>query len=111
MKIIIGDRGSGKTESLIRMSAESQSYIVARDRRSALGTLRQAEALGLRIPFPLTYDEFLDKAFYRGSPALRFLVDDAEALLARLADGQLAAITLTREGDSVSDIGIKNEPG
>lgn len=92
MKIIIGDRYKGKTERLIQMSAESQAYIVVRDHRTAYSIAQRATAAGLKIPFPLTYQEFIDKQF--GS-AVRFLIDDADALLSHLARGRLEAISLT----------------
>lgn len=95
MQIILGRRGSGKTTKLIKLSAETQSYIVCRSQDEAARISSIATEMKLNIPFPLTYSEFIQKQFYaRGIKG--FLIDNAEALLQSMAGSvPVNGITMT----------------
>jgi hypothetical protein len=86
MKIITGDKGTGKTVALIQESAKTKAYIVVSDRHHAAWVERKAHEMGLKIPFPLTYDEFLDgRANYGRGMKYAVLIDDVNLLLLYLA--------------------------
>ena len=95
MEIIVRGRRLGKTEELIKESAKTGYYIVAINHRLAEITSR-AKELGLKIPFPITFSEFLDGRF-RGLDIKGFLIDDVDVLLLQLSRGvPIAAVTITR---------------
>jgi hypothetical protein len=80
MKIIAMERQQGKTTELVKMSAQSGDYIVTKDHSTARYTVEIARKLGLNIPFPLTFDEFIRRE-WNGRFVNGFLIDDAELLL------------------------------
>lgn len=77
MKTIIGDRGTGKTTELIKISAKTQNYIVCAGFREAAGIEKMAKSMNLKIPFPITYYEFLERKYYSKN-INGFLIDDLE---------------------------------
>ena len=79
MKIIARPRQSGKTTQLVMISAETGHYIVTKDHGTARYTAMLAKDLGPVIPFPLTYDEFLNHA-WNGKTIKGLLIDDLEML-------------------------------
>lgn len=81
---------------LIRMSAKTGCYIVCSSRREVERIAGMAQVMGLHIPFPMTFREFLDRR-YCGSGVRGFLVDNADQLLAYLSDVPIKAITMTME--------------
>jgi hypothetical protein len=86
MKVIAGDRGTGKTVALIRESAKTGAYIVVAHQRLASWTAEKAREMGLKIPFPITFDEFLDgRSTYGRGMEYHVLIDDVNLLLLRLA--------------------------
>ncbi len=95
MKIIIKGKGEGKTTDLIRMSHELFYYIICHSRDEASRIFIKAQSMGLDIPHPLTFDEFIIGEFY--AKGIRgFLIDNVELLLAHLARGvEIGAITIT----------------
>lgn len=59
MKLITGNRISGKTTELIKKSSNSGIYILVETREQALLIAKQAKELKLKIPFPITVDELM----------------------------------------------------
>jgi hypothetical protein len=93
MKKIIGNRNTGKTTELIKMSAEKGFYIVCKNQSEASNIAIKALDLDLQIPFPITYEEFINKDYYpRGIRG--FLIDNVEMLLLRLTNVNIEAITM-----------------
>ena len=97
-KIIYGGRGSGKTTRLIKMSAERGGYIICINKQAASRVFAQAAELGLKIPFPMTFIEFLNKEYY--APGVREIyIDDVERFLRYVCrEANLGAITFTPFG-------------
>lgn len=95
MKVVLRGRGGGKTTELIRISARTNSYIVAMSRDEAGRIFAQAQAMGLNIPYPITFDNFLDHQY--SSWGIRdFLIDNADVLLQRLSRGvNIVAVSVT----------------
>ncbi len=97
MKLITGGPASGKTTTLIRESAETFAYIVTRSQRTAQDIFNYAGEMGLQIPFPLTYEEFLNTDYY--APGVKgILIDDVDALVQHISRVGVYTITLTTEG-------------
>lgn len=94
MKVIYKERGKGKTEELIKQSAKNGGYIVCQSMTLAEGILYRARKLGLKIPTPITYREFLDGR-YCGRGIKSFLIDDADMLLQYMTNVKIEAITMT----------------
>lgn len=93
MKILCGERQSGKTTALIKQSAETGFYIVCIHRQEALRVARMADELKLFIPFPLTFDEFLNHR-YNGRGVKGLLIDESLQLLQSLTYVPVHTITI-----------------
>lgn len=97
MKTILKGRREGKTNELIRLSAETGYYIVVATQRHATEVFLRAKEQGAVIPFPVSFDEFLRE---RSGPGVKgYLIDDADLLLQRLSSIPILAITLTQTND------------
>lgn len=94
MKILAWPRQSGRTSEIIKMCAEEGGYIITRSIEAAYKIREQARIMGLSIPFPLSYKEFVDKKYYpRGVE--KFYIDDVEALLSYIAPAvKIEAVTI-----------------
>ena len=64
MEIIVSERQTGKTMQLIKKSAESRGYIVVANSQRAVMVFEMARSMNLKIPFPLTFDEFLGQVYF-----------------------------------------------
>lgn len=84
MQTILLPRRVGKTTELVRMSAETSAYIVVQSKAAAAHAFAIAKHLGLDIPYPITHAEFIAEEYY-GKGITGFLIDDADALLQKLA--------------------------
>jgi hypothetical protein len=95
-EIIVRGRQGGKTTELIRRSAESGCYIVCTDHRRAWQIKRQAEDLGLSIPFPLTTSEWQKRAYH--PPGVRgLLFDDLDRIIQGMTTVPVLAATWTAD--------------
>ena len=99
MKIIVRKQGDRKTEELIRNSAENWYYMVVSHHKEAYRVSQHAISMGLNIPFPITYDDFLNHRYY-GKGILGFLIDDVDSLLYFISGAvPIYAISLTEITD------------
>jgi hypothetical protein len=97
-KVIIGKRGSGKTDAIIRLAAKEFLYIVC-----SSGEVRRivdrAKSMDLDIPFPLSYSEFMSGQFC-GRGIKGFVVDNVDLLVIGMARGvPVRAISVTIDED------------
>ena len=93
-KMFVGGRGSGKTTECIKFAAEHNAYIVCRSQGEAHRIAVAATAMGLRIPFPITYSEFVQGRFF-GPNINGFVIDDVDELVRQLArDVDVIAMSL-----------------
>ena len=98
MELIIENQYSGKTTKLIKMSAADGYHIVCHTLFMCNYTLELARNLGLDIPLPITFDDFVNER-YRGNRGFKgFLIDDADALLQSISRLPIRAITMTEGG-------------
>ena len=81
MKIIAKPRQQGKTTEMIKISAEKNIYIACLNQREAQRIFSQAKYMGLKIPYPVTFDNLLDREYFAGSMIKDVLIDNADRLL------------------------------
>lgn len=103
MEKIIKERASGKTTELIKKSAETGDYIVCYSLDQATNIQFRAKEMGLNIPFPISFREFINGEYGRNN-IKGFLIDDLDCCLQQLTNVPINAITM-----SIED-GIANEP-
>jgi len=104
VRVILDGRRAGKTTRLIEFCAAEGGYIVTRDHNSACVIAKQAEELGLHIPFPLTFQEFLTRTRgYHTRGISQVHIDDVEALLLRISTVPIATVTITDDGSDQTD--------
>lgn len=99
MKKIILPRGKGKTTELIKLSADTQKYILVADRNRVREIQHMAEKMGLDIPYPVTVEEY-HRNHFQGSFIRKqgLLIDDVEDVLKRFLNGiEIVAMTITDE--------------
>lgn len=90
-------RRMGKTTRLIEHSKDHNGYIVCMTSQEAHRIFKQAQDMGLKINFPITFDEFLAGDFC-GKNISSFVIDNADYLIQRLARGvEVKYISLTKE--------------
>lgn len=77
MYILVGNRRSGKTSELIRLSHDKWQYIVCKDGQRVDNIVRLADKMNLDIPYPITIRELPLRSKYIKS----VLVDDLEDVL------------------------------
>jgi hypothetical protein len=93
MEKIIMPRGTGKTHQLIIKSADTGDYIVCHSIDEALRIQHESNKLGVKIPLPITYNEFIKNEYY-AKGIKGFLIDNVEKLLQSLTEVPIKAITL-----------------
>jgi hypothetical protein len=99
--LIVRPRGGGKTTEAIRHAAATGAYIVCPTMARAREIWQRASIMGLKIPFPLTGDEFFGGRFHSAG-CRGFVLDDLDHLLRRFTRSvPLIAATWTAdpEGD------------
>ena len=94
MEKIILNRYCGKTTKLIQKSAEKGYYIVCRNIDTANSIQNYARIMGLSIPLPITYSEFI-RGKYEGKRIPGFLIDDLDILIQTMSSVPIKAITIT----------------
>lgn len=95
MRLILGQKGDGKTKECLLMSAQTGYYIVCADRHTASALAQWALDLNLKMPFPITFEDLRQGRFY--SKGIKgFIIDNADQLLEDLCKGTyLHAVTMT----------------
>ena len=100
MKIIAMPRGAGKTRAAMELCvAENKAgrctYIVCATQEIAHRMGRESVRLGLNMPFPISFHEFLTRPsgrFIQG-----YIIDDIDLCLRLAVPVPVIAITLTEE--------------
>lgn len=93
MKIIRGDRGSGKTTELIKKSHDEWKYIICRDRQRVEFIESYARELNIEIPFPIEVRELPLRSNFIKS----VLIDDIEDVLEYIIKKPIDYITTSCE--------------
>lgn len=97
MEKIIMPRNSGKTTLLIKKASETNSYIVCSTQSECIRLQDEALYMGLRIPLPITYSEFLNGE-YDKSGIKSIMIDNVELFLQSITNVRIKAISLSSEG-------------
>lgn len=80
--IVSGGRQTGRTTAMIRTAAASFAYIVCPDRRQVEHIQRMAQEMGVDIPQPITWDDFIKGRYHR--PGVRgFVIDNLDDCIQR----------------------------
>lgn len=98
MKKIIGKNGSGKTQELIKLSAETGNVIVCFSESSEKLKSKAKSLFGLTIPDPISHSDFISKNYDEDS-INGFLIDDVDMLMRQLTDVPIKGITLTKNSE------------
>ena len=107
VKLIFKPRQSGKTSELIRMSEETNAYILTPNRMMAQHISKMAEEQGHNILFPVTLDEYLNSRF-KGSHVRHILIDDADMILQQIFNEvTIDAITMSEREPTVQAVPIE----
>jgi len=86
-------RNAGKTTQLINMSASTGDTIVCATQDTVRMICGYARLLGLDIPRPITYSEFINRK-YRGMIIKGFLIDNADYFIQHFSIVKVRAITM-----------------
>lgn len=90
----------GKTTELIKRCDENGGYIVCATSMRARHAYEMAKDLGYKIPYPLTFDELLERQYY-AKGAKKIYIDDAMELIQKIASGlEVEAVAI----DDLSDM-------
>lgn len=97
MKIIVKERGAGKTTQLLLSAHRHNGYLVVPSRKRAYQVAEMARQMDLDINFPLSFDEFV-KGQFHGRNCEPLWIDDVDLLLEHLARGtSIGAMTISEE--------------
>lgn len=102
-KICVGDRQSGKTLRLILRSCLDRQIIVVATSVAVRYIKQRADDLGLNIPEPITYHEFINSFKYTENKENKFLIDELQVFLNALSIDEA-----TLDKDSVSYLAKQN---
>ena len=94
-KVLLADRGKGKTTALINMAKEYNGYIVCRDMKTCTMIHSMAIDNKISINFPITYDEFKTRRY--GFGCKKFFIDDVDSMIQGMSSLPVEAITLTSD--------------
>lgn len=100
IEVIYKKPREGKTTELIKRCAENGGYIVSATQTRAKFVFRFAKDLGYKIPYPLTFDELLEKRYYPQG-VKKIYIDDTMELIQKIARGlEVEAVAI----DDLSDM-------
>lgn len=82
---------------MIKDAAQGFFHMVCFDAREVRRVCKQARSMGLDIPCPLTYEEFVSGKYY--APGIKgFLIDNADMLLQRISENvKIISVSMTKE--------------
>ena len=92
MEIILRERRAGKTTEIIKRCAKLGGYIVCCNHSRALEVRLIAKKMGLRVPLPITFQEFLDGSYY-GKGVKGFHIDDLDVCLQQICAVPIETVT------------------
>lgn len=86
--LIIKDRGTGKSTQLVYTSASTQYRIITSTRQSIKYLICLASCLGLKIPTPMTIEDYRNKS---GAPNECILIDEGYDLIGEAVSSYIGA--------------------
>lgn len=98
MRLIAGNRASGKTTKAIETSAREWKYIIVKDFSETRSIVQKAKEMKLDIPYPITIDELLGYNLNRTSmKADGIIVDNALDVLQKIINAPITLATIKAE--------------
>ena len=98
MKLIVGNRASGKTTKAIETSAREWKYIIVKDFAELRNIVQKANEMKLDIPYPLTIDELLSCNLNRTSMKVDgIIIDNALDVLQKIINVPITLATINVE--------------
>lgn len=94
MKVIARPRQGGKTTELVRLAAEEFLYVVCPDQRQVRYVAQMARDMGLDIPLPMTWGEFL-RGDYHSKGVKGFVIDNLDLCIQEMTHVPVRAVSLT----------------
>ncbi|WP_051359544.1 hypothetical protein [Paucisalibacillus globulus] len=104
-KLIGGKRYCGKTTRLIQRASEEQLYILCSNETMARMIFRQAQDMGLEIPFPVTVNDLPLKGYMK-----EVLVDEVEMVLSQLVGKRVIGMSSSMEFEELESLNQSNQP-
>lgn len=92
MQVLINPRQSGKTTRILRMAEQEHAYIVCFNHEEAQRLWRIAREQKIRIPQPITWDEFRNGR-YRGLGIKGFMIDNLDHCIQSMTTVEVKAAT------------------
>ena len=98
MKLIVGNRASGKTTKAIEKSAREWKYIIVKDFAELRNIVQKAKEMNLDIPYPLTIDELLNYNLKQTSMNVDgIIIDNALEVLQKIVNVPITLATINVE--------------
>lgn len=98
MKLIVGNRASGKTTKAIETSAREWKYIIVRDFSETRSIVQKAKEMKLDIPYPITIDELLSYNLKQTSMKVDgIIIDNALDVLQKIINVPITLATINVE--------------
>lgn len=94
MEVICRSRQAGKTHDLIKRCYEEGGYIVCASRREADRVHGVAEQMGLDVPQPITFLEFVQQK-YHPEGVKKFHIDNVDMCVQMISKVPVSTVTLT----------------
>lgn len=93
MKVIVGQRQSGKSEQILRLAVEHFAYIVCPTMEQVTELWARARELNLDIPQPITWDAFVAHRYHaRGVKA--FVIDNLDLCIQYMTSVDIKGVSL-----------------
>lgn len=111
IEVIYKKPKTGKTTELIKRCAENGGYIVSATQKRAKLVFEMALEIGCKIPYPLTFDELLEKQYY-AKGIRKIYIDDAMELIRKIArELSVEAVAIDDLSDVIEEVKKhNNEP-
>ena len=99
MNIIIGERGSGKTNKAVVLASLSGGYILTMNKVEADRVYKYAKEIRHEIKYPFTFDDFLmGRLRHKVISGQKIIIDNADIFLKSIFENyEIQTITMTEE--------------
>lgn len=96
MEVVVDGRQTGKTTLLINWAESENLYIVCPTRGMAMSVFKLAKKQGKKIHMPISWDEFIRKAYY-AKGVKGFVIDELGLCLQQSSPVPIKCVTFSRE--------------